>query len=338
MADMPPLRAPPNLSALVKAAFTQARTNGDLTYYPTQVAVLKPGSISFQLRFSPALASKPRAPDPKSSDSSKKPFNPFEAPPAALLVASLPSHNLVLNKFAVVPDHFILATATVKPQTHVLEESDIAATYACIASYAAAREDLFAFFNSGSHSGASQPHRHLQLLPVQRMREGLEDADGGSGWEVLVDRVREMQEGSRADLPLQILTAEISEDMTPRERHDTYVELYKQAVRASQGNSSSPGGLEERDVPGVGEAKISYNFAMTKTSMALCPRVAEGSTIQDDKGKDIGVVSLNGTVLAGTALVKNEAEWDVLRANPAMLLDVLKQIGIQPPNGPSASL
>ena len=104
----------------------------------------------FQLRYSPALASKPRASALKSAESFK-PFDPFENPSPALLVTDqLPAHNLILNKFAVVPEHFILATKENKPQTELLEPDDLAATVACVENYAQADRELYAFFNSGA--------------------------------------------------------------------------------------------------------------------------------------------------------------------------------------------
>ncbi|KAI1505471.1 ATP adenylyltransferase-domain-containing protein [Biscogniauxia marginata] len=315
---------PPNLPGLVKAAFTRAKANGDLTYYPTQVAILTPDSLAFQLRFSPSLASKPKAPKPKDPDA--KPFNPFENPSPALLIAQLPpSHILILNKFAIVPEHFILATRAVKPQTHVLEEGDIDAAYACIQAYHAEGQELFSFFNSGEHSGASQPHRHLQLLPVERMKDGLENIDHGDEWAILADKVRDREQA----LPFSVFTAALNAGMSTRDRYNAYVALYKRAVHAT---------LSSVDVPLEGEAKISYNFAMTRTSMAFCPRLAEGTPIQTQAGKDAGTLSLNGTVLAGTALVKTQVEWDALRQNPDMLCYVLRKIGIAPTEDLSDSL
>lgn len=232
-----------------------------------------------------------------------------------MLVADLPpSHRLVLNKFAVVPEHFILVTKEFKPQTHVLEKDDIAATFACIQAYHAEGQELFAFFNSGPHSGASQPHRHLQLLPVERMRDGLEGVDRGGEWSVLADILT----ASEKAVPFKVFTRRVSSDMSAEERHDAYLELYRRAVKS----------VYLGQVPTEGEAKISYNFAMTSSSMALCPRTAEGTAIRNKAGNDVGVVSLNGTVLAGTALVKNQAEWDALREDPDMLLDILKGIGL----------
>ena len=230
-----------------------------------------------------------------------------------------PTHNLVLNKFAIVPEHFILATVDVRPQTHVLEEADIEAAYACVEAYAAADQELFVFFNSGEHSGASQPHRHLQLLPVDRMRDGLERVERGDVWGVLAERLaREQQEQA---LPFTVFSTPMSPGMSAKARHDAYVETYKRAVEAV---------LPGTEAPGEGEAKISYNFAMTKTSMAICPRTAEGAVITDKTGREIGYVALNGTVLAGTALVKTQAEWDALGEDPDLLRGVLEKIGIRP--------
>ncbi|KAI1393819.1 HIT-like protein [Hypoxylon trugodes] len=323
MSEMARPTVPPNLPNVVKTAFSKAQINGDVTYYPTQVAVLTPGRIAFQLRFSPALAQKPKAPKPRQPGG--KPFNPFENPSPDMLIGEVaPSHRLVLNKFAVVPEHFILVTRNFKPQTHVLERDDLAATYACIQAYREEEEggqeqgqDLFAFFNSGPHSGASQPHRHLQLLPVSRMKDGLSGVAGGSDWRVLADNLTESDE----ELPFRVFTARMHPDMSAEERHRAYLELYRDAVRAV---------LPDAKVRDEGEAQISYNVAMTSNSLVICPRMAEGAAIKNKSGEDVGEVSLNGTVLAGTALVKNQAEWDALRENPDMLLDVLKAIGVPP--------
>ena len=140
-------------------------------------------AVQFQLRFSPALANKPKSNKPKNPSS--KPFDPFESPPAGLFITSLaPSHYLVLNKFPVIPDHFILATKDFKQQTDLLEKDDLEAAYACLKAYKDNGEELFGFFNSGDHSGASQSHRHIQFLPVESMRSGME---AGAKWNVLAE-------------------------------------------------------------------------------------------------------------------------------------------------------
>ncbi len=118
----------------------------------------------------------------------KQLIDPFLEPPKALLITETgvpPSHIVVLNKFAIVPEHFILATKEFKEQTRFLEADDLGVTYACLQAWKAQGKELFAFFNSGVHSGASQPHRHLQFLPVDSMMVGLTEGK----WQPLIDKL-----------------------------------------------------------------------------------------------------------------------------------------------------
>ncbi|KAH6693474.1 Ap4A phosphorylase II [Plectosphaerella plurivora] len=323
---MSPIKAPANLPDLVKAAFSRAKTNADLNYYPTQVALISWGSIPFQLRFSPALANKPTASKPKSA--STKPFDPFESPEKGpLFIAEvLPAHNLVLNKFAIVPEHFILATKQYKEQIHLLEEADLAATYACIEAYHGHATELFAFFNSGPHSGASQPHRHIQLLPVEQMKAGLADPNA---WNVLVDEL-----SSASDVPFTTFSKAISPSTTAAELHHAYLQLFGEALKATR--SFADQYLDRDDIftklEDAAVTEISYNMAMTRSTLVICPRIAEGASILNPQGEPAGKLGLNGTVLAGTALVKSESEWDALRTGEAggatTLAAVLSKIGI----------
>ncbi|KAK0639506.1 HIT-like domain-containing protein [Cercophora newfieldiana] len=323
---MTPIKPPPNLPELVKTTFSKALAAGDVNFYPTQVTLLNINSVPFQLRFSPSLANKPKPPAPPPSSTppaaDRPRFNPFDNPSPALLVASLPpSHNLILNKFAIVPEHFILATKAFKPQTHLLEADDLAATYACIEAYRADGKELFAFFNSGEHSGASQPHRHLQLLEVERMREGLE---GQGGWEVVAGRLVGEEE---VVLPFRTFVEGIHGDMDGEALRGVYLRLYRRACEA----------LGVDGVREEGEARICYNMAMTREVVVVMPRVAEGAEVRS-AGEVVGKLALNGTVLAGTALVKSQAEWDALRNDPEQVIEVLKRIGVPTESEPALRL
>jgi sulfate adenylyltransferase (ADP) / ATP adenylyltransferase len=77
-----------------------------------------------------------------------------------------------------------------------------------------------------------------------------------------------------------------------------------------------------------GKSPISYNLAMTTSFMAICPRKNEGEMMRRDDGSEIGFVALNGTLLAGTLMVKGEEEWDALRANKLTLDRLLSSVGI----------
>lgn len=255
-------------------------------------------------------------------------------------------HQLILNKFAIVPEHFLLVTNRFEPQTGLLDYGDLVATYNCIRAYEKENREVFVFFNSGPHSGASQPHRHLQLLPVERMRDGLEGGDEAGGWGVLADRLVAADRGdgsgsgSGSLLPFVTFSERLGADVDYRALRSAYLRLYRKACRAVGGDAAPLKGqgagasaeeqgewdsMEDEEE----EAKISYNLAMTRDAMVICPRVAEGDMIRDKDGKEVGRLALNGTVLAGTALVKSQAEWDVLREDGGrQLWDILGKIGI----------
>ncbi|KAK0711954.1 ATP adenylyltransferase-domain-containing protein [Lasiosphaeris hirsuta] len=324
---MAPIKVPSDLPGLVSAAFEKARASGHVNFYPTQVALLDVNSIPFQLRFSPSLANKPKPPTTSTTSTTTStttisttttPINPFINPDPALLINPLPPlHRLLLNKFAIVPEHFLLVTTAFHPQTNLLTAADLAATHACIAAYPPPTP-LFAFFNSGPHSGASQPHRHVQLLPVARMQEDL-DLDvvggGGRGWDVLAGRMAE--DGGR--LPFAAFAGAVAPGMDGAALQGVYLRLYGQACAAAGVTWDG----EEED----GEARISYNMAMTREVMVVVPRMAEGAEVTAG-GEVVGKLALNGTLLAGTALVKSQAEWDALRGDPGQVFEVLRRIGV----------
>lgn len=284
--------------------------------------------MQFQVRFAPSLAQKPRGAKPSASGAPPpKPFDPFEHPSPGLVV--LPQlgahHRLVLNKFAVSADHTILATTAWRRQQDLLEAADLAAAYACIEAYQAGggESELFVFYNSGPHSGASQPHRHLQLLPVARMREGLDGVPGGDdAWSLLADGLVSAPSPSR--FPCFVAATRLPVAVSPEALHAAYLELYRQACAAARGTAAEV--VPQEDSGGHGTpARISYNLALTRCVMALVPRTAEGGAVEGVAGAQL---SLNGTVLAGTALVKSAGEWEALQSDAAPLAHILEQIGV----------
>ena len=87
--------------------------------------------------------------------------NPFLPPDQRLVLRPWgPAHTLLLNKYPVRPGHLLLITNGDHPQSGWLNGADWRAAAALLE-----RRDGLLFFNSGPVAGASQPHRHLQLLP-----------------------------------------------------------------------------------------------------------------------------------------------------------------------------
>ncbi len=122
---------------------------------PLATAVVEQPSLApFQLRRLLSRTPKHlRAGGPKPN-----PFLPWE--PSLEVARPRPGHVLLLNKFPVQAGHVLLITDHWAPQAGWLDAHDWAAT----ATVARDTGGLW-FFNSCAAAGASQPHRHLQLLP-----------------------------------------------------------------------------------------------------------------------------------------------------------------------------
>ncbi|KAF2109284.1 hypothetical protein BDV96DRAFT_244249 [Lophiotrema nucula] len=331
----------PDLPRLVETTFKSAKASQSLIFSSTELAILRtPEGLPFQLRYCPALGNKPK---PKEEKNPVKKRDVFESPDEALLIAKVPtsnpSHFLVLNKYPVIEEHFILATIANKPQTHVLEQDDLEATYACLKaweSYGSQRR-LFAFFNSGDHSGASQPHRHLQFLPIENMKKG----DRSNSWNLLVDVILNDNKSVPSDqvaqlpdllqhpaVPFTHFGFKFTGEPDGSQLLEAYNKLYeaaKEAVEAFISRNSDGFALhttEEGDLP------ISYNLAITTDGMAICPRRSGGAMLQRDDGSSVGFIELNGTTLGGTLMVKHQEEWDTLHAQPGKLTSILTALGI----------
>lgn len=221
-----------------------------------------------------------------------------------------------------IPNHFILATKDNKPQTHLLESDDLYLSHACLRAWEDAGHSLFAFFNSGEHSGASQPHRHLQFLPV-------EDMEGASAdvWGLLCNTMNipahpDLPLLHNPALPIVHFAVFLKDHPSPQDMLDAYLLLLKAALTRIGGNVDLHS-LDEAPFQVEGRTTFSYNLAMTSKLMAILPRRKESSTVPN---VNEGSIAINGTILAGTMMVKAEDEWCHLRQNPEIAQQILRDI------------
>lgn len=93
-----------------------------------------------------------------------------------------PSHELLLNKFPVSMNHALIVTRDFEEQEDALNVRDLAATWAVLDAMPGAGG--MAFFNRGRESGASQRHKHLQVVPLPLHGDGNCERGGGgaSDW------------------------------------------------------------------------------------------------------------------------------------------------------------
>jgi sulfate adenylyltransferase (ADP) / ATP adenylyltransferase len=120
----------------------------------------------------------------------------------------------------------------------------------------------------------------------------------------------------------------LPEDPPPEILHQIYTSLLEQTLDSIKDFAKRLDDSKDSECASEKEFLISYNLALTDRAMVLCPRLSEGLEIKDSGGNVIGPISLNGTILGGTLLVKTEQEWDALRNDEENLKDVLQAIGI----------
>jgi sulfate adenylyltransferase (ADP) / ATP adenylyltransferase len=122
--------------------------------------VLEDGGVPFVVRqLTAAARAEFQAARGAADQRGRNPFLPYDE---NVFVADLSATHLVLlNKFNLLPHHLLIVTREFKPQETLLDPNDFAALRACLAEV-----DGLVFYNGGSIAGASQPHKHLQLVPL----------------------------------------------------------------------------------------------------------------------------------------------------------------------------
>jgi sulfate adenylyltransferase (ADP) / ATP adenylyltransferase len=76
------------------------------------------------------------------------------------------THVCLLNKYNVIANHTLIVTRAFEHQESPLTLEDFQALWACLREFKA-----LGFYNSGPGAGASQPHKHLQLVPLPLTEE-----------------------------------------------------------------------------------------------------------------------------------------------------------------------
>ena len=147
---------------LIEQTTRQALASGALQPIATQTQMVADGGISFVVRIVDSLVRKDQAQRDRGDRPQTKPDNPFLPYEEALWVTDLSStHVCLLNKFNVVDHHLLIITRQYESQEDWLTVDDFVALAHCL------REvDGLGFYNSGPMAGASQHHKHLQLVPL----------------------------------------------------------------------------------------------------------------------------------------------------------------------------
>jgi ATP adenylyltransferase len=157
------------LSALVTAATERAKASGALVPIATNTVAVDDHDMRFFIRVVAGFQRKDEArKEQRTAEERGAKVNPFLPPEKALTVADVSeTHIAVLNKFNVVDRHLLIVTREFEHQETLLTLRDIEALHFCMREY-----DSLGFYNGGREAGASQEHKHLQLVPLPLTPEG----------------------------------------------------------------------------------------------------------------------------------------------------------------------
>ncbi|KAK9241321.1 ATP adenylyltransferase-domain-containing protein [Lipomyces kononenkoae] len=285
---------------LIRSKFSSAVESGSLIFTPSTEADIPADDLTFRVRIAPILSQKPVL--RRDDDATGKPkFNPFLNPEPDLFLCDFGDrYSLILNKFSIVPYHFLCITKEFEPQRAPLSEIDLSATWECLQANIQGGSRLLAFYNCGEFSGASQEHKHIQFIPVPQDLKLLPDAALAYGVPISKDAIGQFPT-SHPDVPFAHFVLPIPRNPSTEDLVMRFSSLLARTLTA----------LREH-----GQRSISFNFAMTKDWMFLAPRGQESY-----EG-----ISVNATGMVGLLLAKSEEQLDFIKSTGP--LEVTAKVGL----------
>jgi ATP adenylyltransferase len=269
-------------SALASGAMQPIGTVGE---------ILPDAGVSFIVRKVSSLARKEQA---RRREGGSNPFLPYEK---ELFVTDVSdSHLALLNKFNVLEHHLLIVTRRYADQESLIDADDLAALAACMREF-----DSLGFYNAGRHAGASQPHKHLQLVPLPLER---------GGTPVPVEPLFEPVRGVKGLCRLPALAFRHAFSWMEPAWFDEAA-LASKKLRELYLGMLAAVGLSGIEVQGHMRQSGPYNLLLTRRWMLLVPRSRE----------HFGPVSVNALGFAGSMFVRDDAEMRAVRqAGPMRVL------------------
>jgi sulfate adenylyltransferase (ADP) / ATP adenylyltransferase len=263
---------------------------GALRSFETVQSVIEDGGVRFLVRQAANLARKEQVSKlaaKSAADAASEWRDPFSPCEAALRVGDIgDQHFLLLNKFNVLAHHLLIVTTDFEPQEALIGEDDFAALFACLE-----RFDGLGFYNGGAIAGSSQPHKHLQMVPLP--------LDAGSQSSLPIEPYLEAARTGgifRApELAFPHAAAWLPE-RDPAQARETYLRLLD-AV-----------GIEPLDVAGVAHQSAPYNLLVTRRWMLAVPRGVS----------HVAGVPVNALGFAGSLFVRDDAQRDIVESRGPM--------------------
>jgi ATP adenylyltransferase len=280
---------PGTLWKLLVQTTTRALATGALVSLPTDCTRIDDEGIHFLVRVLTSLSKKDEARKQQKTESPVE-INPdpFLPPEQDLFVADISdTHAAVLNKYNVVDRHLLLITKHFENQNMLLTRKDFEALWLCLAEY-----DGLGFYNAGQEAGASQQHKHLQLVPLP-----LAPAGAAIPIVPLLPQTPTRQISIVPRFSFLHSFARLDRDLihSPIEAAIQSSELYSAMLAKGGMAAPSPDGLTRQSLP--------YSLLITRDWMLLVPRSKEF----------FENISLNSLAYAGSFFVRNKQQLETLK-------------------------
>ncbi|MCG6881874.1 MAG: DUF4922 domain-containing protein [Deltaproteobacteria bacterium] len=267
---------------------------GALKPIKTEGSVMADGGVDFLVRLVESLARKDaekvlKAGRDKKNGESANPFLPYEKP---MFVADVSNtHLCLLNKFNVIEHHLLIVTRKFEHQETLLTIRDFQAIWRCLAEF-----EGLAFYNGGKVAGASQDHKHVQLIPLPM---------ASTGYPVPVESLMEKPQETPGVIPgLPFLHAFKRFSPMTGIPHDSVAQILHQMYRLMlQQLGMNPFSEGEKTLQSG-----PYNLLFTRRWMLLVPRSKEF----------FESISVNAIGFAGALLARNPEEMDLIEKKGGM--------------------
>jgi ATP adenylyltransferase len=262
---------------------------GALQSISTEYERIEQNGICFCVRIITNLIRKEKAKQKQQQAAeSGKEYDPFLPYEEDLFVADLSeTHLCLLNKYNVVDHHLLVITRAFEEQDNLLTFSDFIALWRCLVEI-----DGLGFYNGGEAAGASQRHKHLQLLPYPLMPDGtsLPIAD------VLATADYHQGIGTVPNLPFQhgLIQLDWQANTLAETMAQRSLEAYHQLLNTL--NIKGKQGL-------TGQQTHPYNLLITREWILIVPR---SQHVYEN-------IQVNSLGIGGAMLVRNREELEHLK-------------------------
>ncbi|NJO94417.1 MAG: hypothetical protein HC820_08970 [Hydrococcus sp. RM1_1_31] len=204
----------------------------------------------------------------------------------------------LLNKYNVIPNHLLIITRAFEEQEDWLTLQDFEALWVTLAEI-----DGLAFYNGGKAAGASQRHKHLQLIPFPfipgETTIPIEPAFASAQFQSLIGKIPHFP-FIHAFVKLDF-AGETSLEKAAKLTLEYYCQLIEAVGLSFEGNRQTG----------------AYNLLMTRKWMLLVPRSQES----------FESIAVNSLGFAGALLVRNQQQLELLKKQYKPLT-LLKNVAI----------